>query len=178
MPDTLFLTDPDFTSFLADELRRAVPAARLRELPGTGWISDHDISATPLLAFARQTLPQAVETNAASINAWADRIIDAVAGVLVDEQPWHLHLWPQYGEGRAGQNRCDLIRAAVRERLKKRRRHLLRSLNDEAAPFMPAASLVQAFLTGPESGWLSVSAAPQPHELRAVISPFVRGEIP
>lgn len=171
---TLFLSDPDFHLPLAAEL----PADTLRELPGTGWLSDHDVTQTPRLAFARQTLPQAVETQAASINAWADRVIDATAGVLPDDQPWHLHLWPEYGEGRAGQNRCELIRAAVRERLKKRRRHLLRSLSEEVVPFTPQSSLVQCFLTAPETGWLSVSAAPQPWELRSIVSPFVRGYMP
>ncbi len=171
---TLFITDPDFHHALAAEL----PDEALRELPGIGWSSGHEISKTPLLAFARQTLPNAVETQAASINAWADRLIDAVAGVLPDDQPWHLHLWPEYGEGRAGLHRCELIRAAMRERMKKRRRHLLRSLMDEEGPLTPETSLLQCFLTSPENGWLSVSAAPQPHELRGIISPFVRGFIP
>lgn len=171
---TLFFTDPDFSRPFADELAVHAP----RELPGIGWCSDHDLKATPHLAYARQTMPQAVETSAASINAWADRLIDAVAGVLPDTQPWHLHLWPEYGEGRAGLHRCELIRTAMRERMKKRRRHLLRSLNDDETPFTPQSSLVQCFLTSPETGWLSVSTAPQPHELRAIISPYVRGFIP
>ncbi len=171
---TLFLSDPDFHPALAAEL----PGETLHELPGIGWLSAHDVSTTSLLAFARQTLPQAVETQAASINAWADRLIDAVAGILPDDQPWHLHLWPEYGEGRAGLNRCELIRTAMRERMKKRRRHLLRSLVDEETPFTPATSLVQGFLTSPEAGWLSVSMAPQPFELRTIISPFARGFIP
>lgn len=171
---TLFFSDPEFHAALAAEL----PRDDLRELPGIGWQSGHDLATTPLLALARQTLPNAVETQATSINAWADRLIDAIAGILPDEQPWHLHLWPEYGEGRAGLHRCELIRAAVRERLKKRRRHLLRSLIDEDMPFTPQTSLVQCFLTSPEAGWLSLSVAPQPHELRSIISPFVRGFIP
>lgn len=171
---TLFLSDPDFHVPLAAEL----PGHTRRELPGIGWLSGHDLAETPWLAFARQTLPQIMETQAVSVNAWADRLIDAVAGVLPDDQPWHLHLWPEYGAGRAGLNRCELIRAAVRERLKKRRRHLLRALGDEVVPFTPRSSLVQCCLTSPEAGWLSVSAAPQPWELRGIISPFVRGFIP
>ena len=171
---TLFLSDPDFHQPLAAELSRHT----LRELPGLGWLSESDLTQTPLLAFARQTLPQIIETQAVSINAWADRLIDAVAGVLPDDQPWHLHLWPEYGEGRAGLNRCELIRNAMKERLKKRRRHLLRSLSDDIVPFTPQSSLVQCFLTSPETGWLSVSIAPQPFERRGIISPFPRGFIP
>ena len=171
---TLFLSDPDFHLALASEL----PEGRRRELPGIGWLCEHDLTQTPLLAFARQTLPQIAEASAVSINAWADRLIDAVAGVLPDDQPWQLHLWPEYGEGRAGLNRCELIRTAMKERLKKRRRHLLRSLSDDMLPFTPQSSLVQCFLTSPETGWISVSTAPQPFELRGIISPFVRGFIP
>jgi len=174
----LFLTDPDCLSFLADEIRRAQPQAVIHDVPGIGLITDHDLSSTPYLAFARQTLPNAVEAQAVSINAWADRIINDIAGVLPDAQPWLLHLWPHYGEGRAGYNRCDLIRSALLERLKKRRRHLARSLLDDVTHFTPQTSLVQCFLTSPETGWLSVSAAPQPHDLRAIISPFLRGVIP
>lgn len=121
----LFLADPDPTPFLADELRRAAPEAAQQEIPGLGIAAEVSLEGL-LLAFARQTLPNAFEAQAVSINAWADRIIEAVAGVFPDDQPWRLHLWPQYGEGRAGLNRCELIRAAVAERLKKKRRHLLR----------------------------------------------------
>ena len=131
---TLFLSDPDFHLALASEL----PEGRRRELPGIGWLCEHDLTQTPLLAFARQTLPQIAEASAVSINAWADRLIDAVAGVLPDDQPWQLHLWPEYGEGRAGLNRCELIRTAMKERLKKRRRHLLRLwLACEDGPALP-----------------------------------------
>jgi hypothetical protein len=236
----LFLADPDSIPFLADELRRSAPESTQREITDIGILSDAKLEGLHL-AFARQTLPDALETTAVSINAWADRIIDAIAGHFPDEQPWRLHLWPQYGEGRAGVNRCELIRASLVERLKKRRRHLLRSLVKEGpspnlspkpiggdnqawggerdqrsqqgepsrharqhpsprrespteatinfgerlgeghpndAPFTPETSLVQCFLTSPESGWLSASLAPQPHSLRDLISPFLRGEVP
>lgn len=130
----LFLADTDSLPFLVDELRRSAPEATLREIEGLGVVGDMDLEGL-LPAFARQTLPHVVETQAASINAWADRIIDSIAGIFPDDQPWRLHLWPQYGEGKAGMNRCDLIRAAVVERLKKKRRHLLRSwVHDGPSP--------------------------------------------
>lgn len=191
----LFLADADTLPFLVDELRRSAPEATLREIDGLGVIGDVKLEGL-LPAFARQTLPQVVETQAASINAWADRIIDAVAGVFPDHQPWRLHLWPQYGERKAGMNRCDLIRAALAERLKKKRRHLLRSwAQDDPSPstadkadhakggerghaFTPDTSLVQCVLTSPESGWLSAAVAPLPHMNRAIISAFPQGEIP
>lgn len=202
----LFLADLDSTPFLADELRRHAPEAAQQEIPGLGIAANVPLEGL-LLAFARQTLPNVAEAQAASINAWADRIIEAVAGVFPDDQPWRLHLWPQYGEGRAGLNRCELIRTAVAERLKKKRRHLLRSwVHEEVlpeagrlegaasavgsradelgtpaafrAPFTPATSLVQCVLTSPETGWLSAAAAPLPHAHRSLISVFPRGEVP
>lgn len=173
----LFLADPDSIPFLADELSRSAPEASQREIEGIGIASDATLDGLHL-AFARQTLPDAVETSAASINAWADRIIDAVVGRFPDDQPWRLHLWPQYGEGKAGQNRCELIRVSLIERLKKRRRHLLRSWIDSEAVFDEKTSLVQCFLTAPETGWLSTSLAPQAYDHRDLISAFLCGDVP
>ncbi len=173
----LFLADLDTEPFLADELRRAAPDAEQREIEGVGITSDVPLEGL-LLAFARQTLPDVTEVNAASINAWADRIIDATTGVFPDDQPWRLHLWPQYGEGKAGQHRCELIQASLLERMKKRRRRLLRSLVDSDAVFDAQTSLVQCILTSTETGWLSTTLAPQSHALRRLISSFPRGEVP
>ena len=173
----LFLSDPDTVPYLADELRRAAPDAVQHEMAGLGIAAELPLEGL-LLAFARQTLPDASEVTAASINGWADRIIDAVAGVFSDDPPWRLHLWPQYGEGKAGLHRCELIRAALVERLKKKRRHLLRSMIDTDGVFDAQTSLVQCVLTGPEAGWISAVAAPRAHVLRCLISSFPRGEVP
>ncbi len=170
----LFLTDPEFETALADELP---PAKTGFPLPGV-LVSDVALSATSVLAFARQTLPDAEPVQADSINNWADRIIDSIIDVLPEHQPWLFHLWPDYGEGRAGKNRCELVRAALVGRLKKRRRRLGKLLSDGQTPFTPQTSLVQCFQTAPDSGWLSVSVAPQPHELRSIVSPFPRGFLP
>ena len=171
----LFLADPDTEPYLADELRRAAPDAVQREIAGLGITADVKIEGL-LLAFARQTLPDAAEIQAASINAWADRIIDATAGVFPDDQPWRLHLWPQYGK--AGQHRCELIQTSLMERMKKRRRRLQRSLVDSDAVFDAQTSVLQCILTSPETGWLSTSTAPQPYAARSLISSFPRGEVP
>jgi len=173
----LFLADPDSISFLADELRRSAPEATQQEIEGIGIAADANLEGL-WLAFARQTLPDAIELSAASINAWADRIIDAIVGRFPDDQPWRLQLWPQYGEGKAGMHRCELIRASLIERLKKRRRHLLRSLTDSEAVFEAQTSIAQCFLASPDSGWLSASVAPQAYAHRHLISSFPRGEAP
>ena len=173
----LFLADSDTLPFLTDELLRAASETNVREVEGLGIAAEVDLDGL-LLAFARQTLPDAVEVQAASINAWADKIINSIAGVFPDEQPWRLHLWPQYGEGRAGLHRCELIYASLAERLKKRRRHLLRSLIDSDAAFDAQTSLVQCILTSPETGWLSTVVAPRAFALRSLVSSFPRGEVP
>ncbi|GAA5147908.1 hypothetical protein GCM10023213_43280 [Prosthecobacter algae] len=172
----VFLPVIDCGPFLVEELKRAGIAAT--EDAMTGLIHAPALPDLPWLAFARQTLPEATEVKEASINAWADHIITRIAGILPDAQPWRLHLWPAYGEGKAGLHRCDLIRTALNERLKKRRRALLRSLEESASAFSSETSLVQAVLTGPDAGFVSVSAAPQPSQLRSLISPFLGGDVP
>ncbi|MCA1964389.1 MAG: hypothetical protein LDL31_10630, partial [Prosthecobacter sp.] len=89
--------------------------------------------------------------------------------------PWHLHLWPAYGEGRAGQHRCELIRTAFLERLKKRRRVRLRQ---EQPLLTPECGLMQAVLTAPDAGCVSLAPSTRRRELRALISDFLAGEIP
>jgi 23S rRNA (cytidine2498-2'-O)-methyltransferase len=159
------------------------------------------------LVFARQLLPEARIVDALSIRAWAEVIADAVVGTLPDGEPWALHVFPfqpvtstqrsgarawhsrtlagQRGEGAAppvaakgaGLNRCRLIREAVVELLRKRRRHLLRSLRAEPSPFETNESLVQLALLSPEQGALSVARAPLPFEQRHVVSHLPAGYV-
>ena len=78
----------------------------------------------------------------------------------------------------AGSNRCRWIREALMERLKERRRHLLRTLRDSTEPWGPEESIVQAVLTSPDRGWLSITRAPRPKELNHSIWPWAGGVIP
>jgi 23S rRNA (cytidine2498-2'-O)-methyltransferase len=48
----------------------------------------------PYLPFARQVLPQAREVSAPSVRTWANLVVEAVIGVLPDDAPWSLHLFP------------------------------------------------------------------------------------
>ncbi len=64
------------------------------------------------------------------------------------------------------------------ERLKKRRRHLLRALIDSDAVFDAQTSLVQCILTSPETGWLSTTIAPRAFALRSLVSSYPFGEVP
>ena len=117
-----FLPADGCAEFLMDELKRQQIDPRASE----PFIFAETLPAPPLLAFARQTLPDASELRDASINGWADQIIESMLATLTADAPWQLHLWPAYGEGKAGQHRCELIHAALTERLKKRRRSLFR----------------------------------------------------
>jgi 23S rRNA (cytidine2498-2'-O)-methyltransferase len=81
-------------------------------------------------------------------------------------------------EAAAGRYRCQLIREAVLELLQRKRRHLLRQLRREPAPFTAKDSLVQLLLTAPDAGFLSVAPAPLAFEQRHLISPFPKGEVP
>lgn len=171
-----FFTDDSAEPFLLDELRRGGVAGDTAQAAPRWVMADAALEAP--LVFARQTLPNAEMIEAPSINAWADRLIQAVLGVLPDGQPWRLQIVPVYGEGPAGQNRSQLILASFRERLQKRRRALLRTLADKQGRFAADESFVQLYLLSPERGVVSVSPAPMPMEVRRNVWPFPRGELP
>jgi 23S rRNA (cytidine2498-2'-O)-methyltransferase len=177
---SLFLTDDDLA--LVDELNRSWAGAAARAIAPGRVTVETDIprlAEAPPPAFARQLLPGVVPLAESSIAAWAKAVVDSAAGVLPDEAPWRLHIVAQYGleDRRAGLRRCELIRAAIKKLLRDRRRRLLRSLRDDEGPFTPADSLVQMLLSSPETGWLSVAAAPLPHVLRRTMWPFPKGEV-
>lgn len=168
-----FLPAEGCAEFLADELKRS--GAQVQPQGHHDFVAADALPQPPLLAFARQTLPDAREVLGASINGWADAIIEAMLTTLGDDDPWQLHLWPQYGEGRAGHHRCELIHTAFTERLKKRRRVRLKH---EQSTLTASTALVQAALTAPDAGFVSVTTAARRHELRAIVSDVIAGEIP
>jgi 23S rRNA (cytidine2498-2'-O)-methyltransferase len=77
----------------------------------------------------------------------------------------------------AGHQRCRLIRKALVDLLRKKRRHLLRSLDEESKPFTSETSLVQLLLVGPDQGLISLALAPLPFEQRHIISMFPKGHV-
>ncbi len=168
-----FLPAEGCADYLADELTRA--GAQVSRDPRHAFVCADILPSPPLLAFARQTLPEAHEVTEASINGWADAMIEALLTNLGDDDLWHLHLWPQYGEGRAGYHRCELIHTAFTERLKKRRRVRLKQ---ERSSLDAGTALLQAALTAPDAGFVSLTKPDQRHELRAIVSNFIAGEIP
>jgi 23S rRNA (cytidine2498-2'-O)-methyltransferase len=172
----------------ADECEKALLAELSRAWPAGphAVIGPNLISATlptapaslPCLVFARQLLPDAVESSATSISAWSERLVEVAMAHLPGDEPWMLHPVPHYGNDLAGHNRCRLIAGSVREKLQRKCRRLLRAWRLEPEPFTPRHTLIQLLLTAPEHGWISVARAPRPHQLRAVLAPFPKGEIP
>lgn len=176
----LLLTEPGDEPFLADELKRMFVGAET-ELIAPGLLrTDLALrSATPpVLAFARQVLPDAEPVSAASIREWSDRLFATVISRLPDGQPWRLHLAAHYGGEGAGVNRVRFIREAFREQLRKRRRHALRLWEQTETSFREGTSLVQVLLTAPDAGFLSAAIAPLPWQLRRCVWPFPKGELP
>jgi 23S rRNA (cytidine2498-2'-O)-methyltransferase len=176
----VLLVDEGTERFLIEELRRAYPGAR-NDVWAPGIVASDFVlqdEAPPILVFARQLLPEATECEAASVSAWAERLFAEVVARVPADQPWRLHVAPCYGHGHAGQNRCRLIREGFTELLRRKRRQWLRCAQTEPTPFPPADTLVQVLLTAPERGWLAVAVAPRPYQLRRVITPFPKGEIP
>lgn len=177
----LLLSDAGDEAPLRAELNRAFPGTRVESV-GPGLLDVHGLSTaadlrTPLV-FARQILPDATFETATSIRAWAELLGARIATVVSGEHPWRLHLAPRYGQGTAGIHRCHLIRQSLIEEFARRRRSLKRSLTTESVPYRPEETLVQLILTAPDTGFLSILSAPQPHELRHRLAPFPMGEIP
>jgi 23S rRNA (cytidine2498-2'-O)-methyltransferase len=175
----LLLTERGSEPFLIQELRRAFPHS-LYQVRAPGLVaSDFFLQPElpPTLVFVRQVLPNAEPQQAESISLWAQRLVGAVHS-LPPAQPWNLHIVPHYGSGEAGQNRSRLIRESFIGILRRKHRHLFRSLQAEARSFTPLDSLVQLLLTAPDCGQLSVASAPLPYACRRLVWPFPNGEIP
>jgi 23S rRNA (cytidine2498-2'-O)-methyltransferase len=147
---------------------------------GSGWLQVQTelSSQRPLIAFSRQLLPHCQRVQEPSINAWARRLADAAITYLPHSQPWRCHIVPAYGQGSAGQQRCKLIRDALREQLQKKRRALLRTLQEGEQPFAEEESCIQAHLLSPEEGLLSIAPAPLPYTQRQLLWPQPAGIVP
>jgi 23S rRNA (cytidine2498-2'-O)-methyltransferase len=205
----LVLAAADSRDALQQELRQSLPGPIQEIRPGL-FACDFAVpegDRLPFLAFARQLAPDAREVSAASIRTWANLLVDAVAGVLPDQNTWSLQVVPfkeltadsrmgarawhsrtraeqprssaSQEEARSiGPHRCRLIREAALEILHKRRRHLLRSLRQHEGIFVEDEALVQLILLSPEHGFLSVANAPLPFRQQHVVSCFPSGELP
>ena len=167
------LAAPECASYLAREL----PAGAATAADGD-WLGAECLPAPPVLAFARQVLPNATTCSAATVSEWADALLKLIFERIPPGSGWRLHVWPAYGSERAGEFRCKLIRETLIKKLKKTAHGLLKRCESGTGPFGTQTSLVQAALTAPDAGWISACAAPEAYELRAVVSSFEGGEVP
>lgn len=168
-------------SFLEAELHRQWPGGDWKQLAPRLWQVDAPLcpEAPPRLVFARQAWLEASAVAATSISQWSQLLLDRLRAAGLDgDEPWLLQIDPHYGTETAGLNRCKLIAEALRERMRRQHRSLLRAWRPDPAPFEPGHSLVQLLLTSPESGFMAVSRAPWPHQFRTLVSPFPKGEVP
>jgi len=174
----LWWSTADSEPFLLQEIHRAFPTRDiLRPAPGFIGLDSIPSDSGPM-AFAAQTLPGARIIAAPSIRAWADQLTDAIVADLPEDAPWHLHLAPCYGQGSAGLNRCGFIRESLLDGLKRRRRHRLRSLHPSTDSLQPGAGLVQALLSAPDAGFLSVLPPDTVDAWRSSLVPCPAGDIP
>jgi 23S rRNA (cytidine2498-2'-O)-methyltransferase len=176
----LLISADESAPFLKEELTRTFPGVEVN-FPMPDLLQAEfplDAAEAPTLVFSRQVLPHAEEVHAESIGEWSRQLFARVAAQLPEMQPWRLHLMPHYGEGIAGQNRCRLIRESLFEMLQKKRRSLMKTLQDAPTRFFPDESLVQVLLMAPNHGFISITPAPLPQRLYRMISPFVKGDLP
>ena len=168
---TLLIPTAGDGQFLIEELAAQGLAA---SDAGNGLLQCESLPPRALLAFCRQSLPQAQPIHQASIRLWAEGLCQHLLQQLDDQSPWQLHLWPMYGEGRAGLHRCELIADALRELLKKRRRCRLPLQRQAPAP---EAGILQGLLLGPDEGWISAASPKLCDDQRSLLSPWPGGWI-
>jgi 23S rRNA (cytidine2498-2'-O)-methyltransferase len=181
-----YVCEPGWENALADELR-SVDAASQCEMLAPGWLqcrhSELVVSDAPAIAFARQTLPTAVWTQAASIARWSRAASEHLIAALHEHHgPWRLHVFSQFElDDPSGGRRAGLIRESVLAELRKKQRRLLRVLHEDADPhWRSEEALVQVGLASAGHGCMACSFGDELQPLRRVVSRFPAGvvEIP
>lgn len=176
----LLITPPDDEPLVREEVLRTLPTVPLESI-APGLVAAQNFpgpGSTPPLVFARQILPEATPATTPSIRGWAEHIIQASAPILAGDPPWRLHIWPRYGDAKAGQHRCQLIAETVHDLLGRHHRQRRRRLEPAHSPFSADHALVQLMLTAPDQGFLSLAASPTPFQRRLLLSAFPAGEVP
>lgn len=170
----------DSVSFLESELKRAFPEQNLIPVaPGFLAVTAGDNDpAPPVMAFAAQALPGAESVLVPSIRVIAETLVARILKAFPEDAPWRMHVVPCYGEGSAGEHRCQLIDDAVVEILRKHRRQRMRCRTLDAQPVQTGESWIQLLLTAPNAAVLSVAPAPVPYHWRSGLVPFPAGRIP
>ncbi len=170
-------TDRDSLRHMVAELHRALPGMALEE-PAPGFVAVEDVATPPIVAFARQALPNVRPMPVPSIRAAAQSMADALLSGFGDDAPWRLHIAPCYGEGVAGENRCRLMDEAVVEILRRRRRHRLRLRVGHGEPPRAGEAWFQCLLTAPDHAMASLLKPDDVAPWRSGLVPFPAGWIP
>ncbi|HWH69246.1 MAG TPA: hypothetical protein VNT26_07660, partial [Candidatus Sulfotelmatobacter sp.] len=119
----LFLWAEDSEAALRSELTQAFSGTRIQSPHPLVLATEFEMAAgrpLPHLVFSRQWLPNARSVQAESIRAWANALLEAVVGVLPEDQPWGLHIAPHYGVRAAHRIGARAWHSATRERNTKR----------------------------------------------------------
>ncbi|MDZ4817608.1 MAG: SAM-dependent methyltransferase [Planctomycetota bacterium] len=183
MSTRLHIVHPDWQAALQDELAAEFPGSQ-HSAVRPGWItsklSASDAELPPSVVFCNQTVPDPVAVQAESVKQWGQLVAIWLIEKLAEHQsPWRLHIYGLFDTDDApSRGRCELIRGAVLEILKKKQRRLLRSLvTDDAARWQTDEALIQVALTTPVAGYISLAGAETRWQLRRSMSRFAGGEI-
>lgn len=146
---------------LARELRLAPPGQIVRELaPGLVSLKLAPADSQPL-AYLRQTLPAPKPIEGESISRLAANIVDCLIEREAELQAgWRLHVYPaNTADSRLGTRRCQLISAAIFERLKSVRRTVHRAHNRDGSIILQRnESLAQVLLVEAGLGFISIAS--------------------
>jgi len=103
-----------------------------------------DTLAIPALAFALQTLPNAIVWESTSIRRDADAValwLREIAGE--SDQSWLLHVFAAFDDRAATPGKAKLLGTAIRDSLKRKAKGLLRRLNEKSNFAPETAALAQ-----------------------------------
>ncbi len=141
----------------------------------------NDGASSQIVAFARQCLPNAESLECESISQWATAVADSVIRSIDDfDGGWHFHgISAATGKKGGGTRRLALIREAVVEILKRKRRSLLKRLvkDDDSERGSTKYAIVQLCLLTPTTGYLSIYRPDRDVNFQHMVSAFPDGRV-
>lgn len=153
MNQFLLFSRPDCRARLEAEL--ANEGWTIEALPGPGAVvATPGDAVSPYLAFVTQALPLPEWLAAESIREAAARVVERLLSMepLLLAREWCLEVFPADGAVTVGERRATLIREAILELLRKKRRSLVRALRTSRG----STCLVQVALMSLEEVALSI----------------------
>jgi len=177
----LFLSPPGWGKALGEEINRVWPQGSCEGVTGR-WMrvcEIHDNAAIPALAFALQTLPNAIVWESASIRQDADAVALRLREIEdKSDQSWQLHVFAPFEDVAATPGKAKLLGTAIRDSLKRKAKGLLRRLDDQSNFAPETAALAQVSWLKPSELALSWCSASERKGWRRAISPWPGGVAP